>query len=150
MCHAVNPDEMTIFSHLAHQFFITRNIFPDQKKRGFHAPLAQAVQQLFRVHPVRSIVEGQRQLPAGKAFRGGNRLVRLLHFCQIFPLHPHCQPAHDSQKTQIQQHCRAQAEQFFPHGTLILNDPIYHFRCVSPELWQDIPFIFALPLPCII
>ena len=81
---------------VSHQFLITRNIFPDQKKRGFHAPLAQAVQQLFRVHPVRSIVEGQRQLPAGKAFRGGNRLVRLLHFCQIFPLHPHCQPAHDS------------------------------------------------------
>ena len=54
------------------------------------------ISSVIMIVGVRSVVEGQRQLPAGKAFRGGNRLVRLVHFRQIFPLHPHCQPAHDS------------------------------------------------------
>ena len=132
MRHAVTPDEMTVFSHLAaHQFFV-RNVAPRPEKKGFHAPLAQAVSNFF----VYTLRRRRRSAPTPRRKEILGRklcLVRLLHFCQIFPLHPHCQPAHASQKHRSSS-TAAQAEQFFPHGTLILNDPIYHFRCVSPEL----------------
>lgn len=61
MCHAVNPDEMTVFSHLSHQFLITRNIFPDQKKEAF-TPLSRKPSSSFSCTPC--AVRRRRSAPA--------------------------------------------------------------------------------------
>ena len=41
-------DQMSIFCHLLYQFFISFDIFPDQKKGCLYASFSQTVQQLRR------------------------------------------------------------------------------------------------------
>ena len=55
-------DQMSIFCHLLYQFFISFDIFPDQKKGCLYASFSQTVQQLFRIDRMWSVVESQGNL----------------------------------------------------------------------------------------
>ena len=61
----MDAESMSALVDLPDQMRISLHIFPHQKERGADLVLCQRLQHLRRVLWVRTIVEGQRDLPAG-------------------------------------------------------------------------------------